>query len=122
MGEYARECARKSAEVRAKKRQEAEEAIAIANHLRAAAVVVPAKIYTHEQLNRVRERIDGLWELMATEEDPQKIDRLASAIAKLADLERILDGRPLPGSHRPKPTKEPKAPQSSGISDEFAPA
>jgi hypothetical protein len=39
--------------------------------------------------------------MMMTEEDPAKIDRLASAQARLAEQERLLAGRPLPGSRRP---------------------
>jgi hypothetical protein len=53
----------------------------------------------------VRKHLDRLDELMMTETDPQKLDRLASAQARLAEQERILDGRPLPGSLRPKPPK-----------------
>ena len=119
-GDYARECARKSAIARAKKRDEAEQARLIAKELRQNAIVVPANLYTAEQLNRARARIDGLWKLMEREEDPQKIDRLASAIAKLADLERILDGRPLPGSRRPKAEKSEK-PAAPTLGNEFAP-
>jgi hypothetical protein len=40
--------------------------------------------------------------MIADEEDPQKLDRLASAQARLSEQERILDGRPLPGSRRPR--------------------
>jgi len=39
--------------------------------------------------------------LMKKETDPQKIDRLASAWAKLADKWREFSMVPLPGSHRP---------------------
>lgn len=53
--------------------------------------------------------LDRLDALLDRERDPQALDRLASAYAKLADQERILSGRPLPGSRRPKPEREPKA-------------
>lgn len=33
--------------------------------------------------------------------DGGQVDRLASALERLADLERVLDNRPLPGSRRP---------------------
>ena len=42
------------------------------------------------------------------EVNPQAIDRLASAIAKLGEQERILSGRPLPGSQRPRAIKASK--------------
>lgn len=61
--------------------------------------------YVAKRLARVRRHLDRLDELMMTETDPQKLDRLASAQARLAEQERILDGPPLPGSLRPKPPK-----------------
>ncbi len=39
--------------------------------------------------------------MMLKETDPQKLDRLASAQTRLAEQERIMSGRPLPGSRRP---------------------
>jgi hypothetical protein len=57
--------------------------------------------YVTERLSRVRGQLDRLDGLMATEKDPQRIDRLASAQYRLAEQERILSGRPLPGSRRP---------------------
>ena len=54
------------------------------------------------QLGRVRKHLGRLNNLLDHETDPQKLDRLASATAKLCEVERILAGRPLPGSHRPK--------------------
>lgn len=40
-------------------------------------------------------------ELNSDEVDAAAVDRLAAAWSKLAEQERILDGRPLPGSRRP---------------------
>ena len=54
------------------------------------------------RLARVRRHLGRLDNLLDHETDPQKIDRLASASARLSEIERILAGRPLPGSHRPK--------------------
>jgi len=48
------------------------------------------------------DRVDGM---VMTEKDPQKLDRLASAQARLAEQERIMSGRPLPGSMRPRPDR-----------------
>jgi hypothetical protein len=51
---------------------------------------------------RVTELFNHLALLTAsTKVDFSQVDRLASAIERLAELERRLDGRPLPGSRRP---------------------
>ena len=63
--------------------------------------------YVAQRLVRVRKQLDRLDRLIMTVEDPQKLDRLASAQARLSEQERILDGRPLPGSLKPKPPKPP---------------
>ena len=39
--------------------------------------------------------------MLLSERDPQKLDRLASAQARLSEQERVLSGRPLPGSLKP---------------------
>jgi hypothetical protein len=57
--------------------------------------------YVGQRLLRVRVLLNRIDEMMSKEEDPQKIDRLGSAQARLAEQERILFGRPLPGSKRP---------------------
>jgi len=68
------------------------------------AEAIPASFpdYTAKRLFRVRKQLDRLDEMMAEEDDPQRIDKLASAQARLAEQERLLAGRPLPGSHRPR--------------------
>lgn len=58
------------------------------------------------RLGRVREQLVKLDAMLSKEEDPQKLDRLASAQARLSEQERILDGRPLPGSRRPSSDKQ----------------
>jgi hypothetical protein len=51
---------------------------------------------------RMREINSAVAKEMAKEDpDAQKVDRLASAWAKFAEQERIIDGRPLPDSRRP---------------------
>jgi hypothetical protein len=57
--------------------------------------------FSRARLSRVRRQLDRLDNMMEGETDPQKLDRLASAQAKLAEQERQLAGRPLPGSLRP---------------------
>ncbi len=57
--------------------------------------------YVARRLLRVRGQISKLDDMLEKERDPLKIDKLCSAIARLAELERHLAGRPLPGSRRP---------------------
>jgi hypothetical protein len=59
-----------------------------------------------KRLARVRKQLDRLDGMIEKETDPMKLDRLASAQARLAEQERILAGRPMPGSFRPKKTPE----------------
>jgi hypothetical protein len=67
-----------------------------------------ADSYVSARLSRVRLQLDRVDEMMMTEKDPQKLDRLASAQARLAEQERIMSGRPLPGSRRPVADSAPK--------------
>ena len=50
--------------------------------------------------------------MMIEEDDPGKLDRLASAQARLSEQERILRGEPLPGSRRPAPERKSSRGQS----------
>lgn len=64
------------------------------------------------RLVRVRRQLEAIDALLAAESlkkrpDAQYIDRLASATARLAEQERLLAGRPVPGSL--KPTSRPRA-------------
>ena len=72
-------------------------------------VVAAVDDYIGKRLGRVRLQIDQLDAMLLAERDPQALDRLAAASARLSEQERILAGRPLPGSHRP--TKAPRAKQ-----------
>lgn len=61
-------------------------------------------------LNRVRAQMDlinaRLTEALKMKRpDPQAIDRLAAAQSRLSEQERILAGRPMPGSLRPASAK-----------------
>ena len=57
--------------------------------------------YRLKRLARVRTQLEKLDDMFDQERDPQKLDRLASAQARLAKQEQELAGRPLPGSRRP---------------------
>jgi hypothetical protein len=73
-----------------------------------------ADSYVSERLSCVRLQLDRVDGMMMTEKDPQKLDRLASAQARLAEQERILNGRPLPGSMRPRPERRQVPPPLPG--------
>ena len=79
-----------------------------------------ASHYLRERLARVRGQIASLEERLQNllvEGDPieaaSAIDRLCAAKAKLSEEERILAGRPLPGSHRPRSTSSPRRPSAA---------
>lgn len=57
--------------------------------------------YLAGRLARVRTQIAKIDELYDKAKDPLDLDRLARAMSTLAELERVLDNRPLPGSRRP---------------------
>lgn len=61
----------------------------------------PEDDYLSERLGTVRKQIAGLDAMIEGAADAQTIDRIASAIARLSELERLYAGRPLPGSRRP---------------------
>lgn len=75
--------------------------------------------YAGERLMRVRRQLASLDKkigeliLEASEENAGAIDRLCAAQAKLAEQERILAGRPLPGSHRPRQSAGPRRPSAA---------
>lgn len=70
----------------------------------------PDDAFRQRRLERVRQQLNRLDEMAAKEKNPLLLNRLYSAIEKLAEQERILAGRPLPGSHRPaKQQRQDKA-------------
>jgi hypothetical protein len=68
------------------------------------------------RLARLRKQLDRLDAMVEGETDPQRLERLASAGFRLAEQERVLANRPLPGSRRPPPQKE-NLRQASGLLD-----
>ena len=58
-----------------------------------------------KRIKRVRRQLAMLDRLIDAEQDPQRLDRLACAQYRLSEMERILSGRPLPGSQRPRQAK-----------------
>lgn len=58
--------------------------------------------YVERRVVRVRARIEAIDMLLERERDPMKIDRLASALERLSELERVLSNRPKPGNSKPQ--------------------
>lgn len=85
------------------------------------ATQLPAKpdTYTDKMLRRVRKEIDRIVERLGTEDDPNKLDRIASAWSKLAEIERQYADRPLPGTK--KPAEAAKARPQRRVFDEPMP-
>jgi hypothetical protein len=75
-------------------------------HLRSATVPEPEPqqplSFNQQRLVRVRMQLIKLDKMIAEEDDPQKLDRLASASMRVSEQARILEGQPLPGSLRPQ--------------------
>lgn len=99
----AKECQQKSVEsrkLRAEQKRIADELALIA------AMREQMPTYQAKRLGRVRLQLDRLDEMLMTESDPGKLDRLASAQTRLSEQERTLSNRPLPGTLRPqRPSK-----------------
>lgn len=99
----------------ARLRQEAQEA----ERLKAEIAAQPdAFTYANARLLRVRGQLDALDEAIRVEVaggESKRLKELVEAQRHLSEQERILAGRPLPGSHRPssKPTK-PRTPENYG--------
>lgn len=59
------------------------------------------QVFQAQRLACVRAQLAKIDRMIAEEEDPQRLDRLASAQARLSVQEFALAGRPMPGSRRP---------------------
>ncbi len=81
--------------------------------------LLPQDDYIQRRIARVREQIEMLSDMLDQEEDPNKLDRLASAIDRLDEMERKHAGRPLPGSLKPS---QPRQQQRSATVEPIGPA
>ena len=115
--ETARQAAANSAIVRQSRRNAEEAKVAQAEKIIAAAAQSPALAealgvrndeFITRRILRVREQIERLSALLDEEEDPQALDRIASAISRLSTLEREYAMRPAPGTLKPTQPKTPK--------------
>ena len=89
-------------------KQKREELIAKAN---GNAPLQPDEIYRNGRLMRVRGQLEKLDAMLEKESDAQRLDRLASAQARVSVQEFALAGRPMPGSRRPgreRPKNDPQ--------------
>lgn len=68
----------------------------------------PQSQYCADRLSLVRKQLARIDAMLFEETDPAKLDRLASATAKLAEQERQLADRPLPGTKKPD-SRQPRA-------------
>lgn len=82
------------------------------------ATLSPQADYTTKRLARVRLQLDRLDNMLLTERDPQRLDRIASAQARISEQERILSGRPMPGSLRPRSERQSKRVAAEPLQDD----
>jgi hypothetical protein len=61
--------------------------------------------YRVKRLLRTRRQIDMLDKQLESTTDYKALKSIADAIARLSEIERLLAGRPLPGSNRPRSEK-----------------
>jgi 2-keto-4-pentenoate hydratase len=100
----AREMAQRSAEARRKRREQAD-----SNADARPRSSLDDAAYVAERITSAREQIERLTGRAGKETDPLNLERLARAMAQWSEQERVLSGRPLPGSRKPgeaKPAKE----------------
>ena len=71
-------------------------------------IAPPADNFITRKLARVREQIERVEALLDDADEPQAVDRFCNALTRLYELERILSGRPLPGSRRPAQERAPR--------------
>ena len=68
---------------------------------------LPINPFVNSTLLAVRERIEEILDEMKGA--PPGCEKLANALGKLAEIERQLSGRPMPGSLKPQAARQPKA-------------
>ncbi len=71
---------------------------------------LPCDDYVSRSLARVREHLARIDAQLERTKDEQAIERLVRARGVLGEQERVLDGRPLPGSRRPGKEKTERPP------------
>lgn len=117
--ENAKELSAKGHEAKRLKKLAIAQALKEAKELKAKIAAMPdPNIYAEIRLLRVRGQLDALDEAIATEVaggESKRLKELVEAQRHLSEQERILAGRPLPGSHRPAQAKPKRTtPESYG--------
>ena len=106
--DFARQCGVRSVESRKLKAQQAAQQKSELHQLVSTlAAAIPETAtnkdpFVTRRLMRVREQLEKLDALASGEKDTKRLKELADATTRLSEQERILAGRPLPGSRRPR--------------------
>lgn len=82
---------------------------------------VPAELFALDALNRVRDHLRKVDNMLQAEQDPLSVERLARARLALCEQEFALAGRPKPGQRRPGPAPEPGQVQSASPPASYKP-
>lgn len=77
----------------------------------------PRNSFVATRLRIAREQLCQLDEQLSQATDPKAIKAICDSIRAISEVERVLDGRPSPGSRRPGREKPSKASASSGPLD-----
>lgn len=105
--EFARNAAKRSVEARRARAEQAAQLKPTQNPFDpTVSEVKQALDFADRRLLRVREQLEKLDALAAGEKDTKRLKELADATTRLSEQERILAGRPLPGSRRPSSDKQ----------------
>lgn len=111
----ARVAQRKSVEAKRKMAEREDKVIETINELKAAAIVEPDDTYRLNRLKATRDALDGLYSDLNAADDAKDQKAICDSIARLSEVERLLAGRPSPGSHRPSSLKPKRqTPESYG--------
>jgi hypothetical protein len=106
--DFARQCGVRSVESRKLKAQQAAQQKSELHQLVSTlAAAIPETAtnkdpFVTRRLMRVREQLEKLDALASGVKDTKRLKELADATTRLSEQERILAGRPLPGSRRPR--------------------
>lgn len=87
-----------------------------------AKTALPKDSFIEQTISRVRKQMSVILDAMIDEDEPALIDKHASALARLAEIERQMSGRPMPGSLKPAPIKSVKSRSTHAIPTVIEPA
>lgn len=105
----ARECQALAVQARHRNREDKIKAVEL--HTIAEQLAEQPSDYITKRIARARAQIERLEDLALTLTDALDIERTARAVASWSELERVLSGRPLPGSRRPGKDRAAQEPE-----------